>query len=113
MKTRRPVEAEAEFRKAFAIMEESRASSEDRSQDLVLLEPRPVLRRLRGLPGEWRQTRGRLEVADRSRARQLRELLEIDASCRWPRPPIPGNGAGLDAVILFYWLAPKRSFRGQ
>ena len=112
VKMGQPGEAEAEFRQAFAIIEESRAelrqaehkisffSSLDQFQDAYI----------DFLVGRG-DTRRALEVADRSRARLLRESLGIDES----RPAVTAArfqqaSRALDAVILFYWLAPSRSF---
>jgi CHAT domain-containing protein len=112
IKQRRPALADVEFRRAFELMEESRgeltrtdhkisfASSLDRIHDDYV----------GFLVGQGRALSA-LEMADRSRARLLREMLESERAL----PRVAGAGfqetaRALDSVILFYWLAPTRSF---
>jgi CHAT domain-containing protein/Tfp pilus assembly protein PilF len=112
IKQRRPAEADLEFRRAFALMEESRgeltrtdhkisfSSSLDRIHDdyvAFLIEQGRMLQAL--------------EVADRSRARLLREMLESERELpRLAGARFQETARALDSVILFYWLAPSRSF---
>jgi len=112
IKTKRPIEAEAEFRKAFAIMEESRGELRQTEHKISFFSSLgQFYDNYVDFLVEGGKTRQALEVADRSRARLLRELLEIDAKVPLGTVARFRNAArGLDAVILFYWLAPSRSF---
>jgi len=109
VKMERPDEADSEFRAAFALMESSRAL-------LHTTEPRisffASLRRFHdgyvAFLVDHKREREALEVADRGRARLLRELgtdRDMPAVDRFQK-----TAAALDAVLLFYWLAPGRSF---
>lgn len=109
-KTHRAAEAEAEFRKAFAIMEES-------GDDIGVTEHKisflSSLGQFYDNYVDFLVERGRaeraLEVADRSRSRLLREKRGAETG-----PSAIGRfhdaARTLDAVILFYWMAPRRSF---
>jgi CHAT domain-containing protein/tetratricopeptide (TPR) repeat protein len=112
IKQKRPAEADVEFRRAFALMEESRgeltrsdhkisfASSLDRIHDDYV-----------GFLVEQGRVLEALEVADRSRARLLREMLESERALpRVASTRFEETARALDSVILFYWLAPSRSF---
>jgi CHAT domain-containing protein len=108
----RTAEAEAEFRAAFDVMERSRDSLHVAEHRLAFYSS---LRRFHDEHIDFLVGTGSSEealvVADRGRARLLSESLE-------PR----GEGgkseiaryrelaASLDAVLLFYWTAPRRSF---
>ena len=109
VKMERPAEADAEFGAAFALMESSRAL-------LHTTEPRisffASLRRFHdgyvAFLVDHKRERGALEVADRGRALRLRELgtdTEISTVDHFQK-----TAAAIDAVLLFYWLAPARSF---
>jgi CHAT domain-containing protein/Tfp pilus assembly protein PilF len=108
VKRGRPADADAEFRAAFALMDRSRAL-------LHASEPRisffASLRRFRddylAFLVDQKREREALEVADRGRARQLREL--------GPAAPagvetFQETAAALDATLLFYAVAPGRSY---
>jgi CHAT domain-containing protein/Tfp pilus assembly protein PilF len=112
MNAGQPDEADAEFRRAFEIIEQSAAevrqtehrlsfySSTDEFQDAYV-----DFLVSRG------DTRRALEVADRSRARLLREKLQGSPSAQaGTASQFQHVASALHAVILFYWLAPSRSF---
>jgi CHAT domain-containing protein/Flp pilus assembly protein TadD len=115
MKTGRFTEANEEFRKAFELIEQSR--SELRRADYKI----SFFSSLYGFYQSYVDflvTRGdavqALEVADRSRARLLRETLGTDDERSQPArgqfQRFQRVARSLDAVILFYWVAPARSF---
>jgi CHAT domain-containing protein/Tfp pilus assembly protein PilF len=112
IKTRRPVEAEAEFRTAFAIMEESRGALRSADHKISFFSSLgQFYDNYVDFLVDSGRTRRAFEVADQSRARQLRELLEVEAKLPMATAArFQETARGLDAVILFYWLAPKRSF---
>lgn len=110
-RTGRPQPAETEFRRAFAVMEASRDQIREAEHKISFFSS---LARFYdsyvGFLVDGRRVAEAIELADRSRARLLREM------------PGPGRGevvsarrfrevaAGLDAVLLLYWMAPGRSF---
>lgn len=109
---RRVAEAEAQFREAFALMERSYADLRAAAHRMSFFSS---LDEFHDAYVDFLVARGRdrlaLEVADRSRGRLLREMLHGG-------PELPRMGVArfqeaaglLDAVILFYWLAPSRSY---
>lgn len=107
----RPDEAEVEFQQAFALMETSLSQ---------LLEPEfqlPFFAGLRRFYNDYIDlliSRGdslaALAVADRSRARLLRERLGGTGGAPGGEMAYPRLARDLDAVLLFYWTAPERSF---
>jgi CHAT domain-containing protein/tetratricopeptide (TPR) repeat protein len=108
----RPSEADAEFRQALAIMEDSRARLSEATHKISFFSS---LDRFHERYVDFLVAQGRpeaaLEVADRGRARLLREELS------GPRPLPAGTARTFrraarerDAVLLAYWLAPGRSF---
>src|SRR5262249_29736525 len=109
LKRNRPGDADAEFRAALAVMDSSRAllhASEERISFFA------SLRRFRDdylafLIAQKRE-REALEVADRGRARQLRELAPAAAPASVEA--FQHTAAALDATLLFYAVAPARSY---
>src|SRR5262249_55277889 len=109
VKLGRPADADGEFREAFAVMERSRAQ-------LRTAEPRisffASLRRFRddylAFLIDQKREREALEVADRGRARQLRELDPAAAPAGVDA--FQQTAAALDATLLFYAVAPARSY---
>lgn len=107
----RPDEAEAEFRRAFALMEMS--LSQILEGELQL----PFFSSLRHFYSDYIDfliSRGdslaALAVADRSRARLLRERLGGAGGEPRGERVYTRLARDLDAVLLFYWTAPQRSF---
>ncbi|HXB55399.1 MAG TPA: CHAT domain-containing protein [Vicinamibacteria bacterium] len=109
---RRPLEAETEFRKAFAIMEQSRSELR-KAEDKIsffsgvkhFYEGYVDLLVQAGLP--WQA----LQVADEGRARLMRERLGTDNSVlRIEGERLRELAQTLDAVLLCYSTASKRSF---
>lgn len=108
-KMQHPAQADAEYREAIALMEQSYSelrlaehrisffSSLDQFQDQYLDL----------LVSSGRSTRA-LRVADRSRARELRERLGIAVG--GPHPDPASVRVAQASVVLFYSLAPRRSF---
>ena len=112
MKTERFADADAEFRKAFDAIEQSRA--EIRRPDHKISFFASLSRFYRAYV-DFLVTRGEtlraLEVADRSRARLLRESGGGDGGREASGAAQFRQAArSLDATVLFYWLAPERSF---
>jgi CHAT domain-containing protein len=112
MKTGRFPEADQEFRQAFDVIERSRSELRRTDHKISFLSS---LYRFYRQYVDFLVTRGEtaraLEVADRSRARLLRETESTDASRAAPEPQQFRQVArALNATILFYWLAPERSF---
>ncbi len=112
VKTKRPAEAEREFGKAFAVMEQSRAEIRVADHKISFFSS---LRRFYDsyvdFLVEGERVQEALTVADRSRARLLREKL--GTANRLPvvtAERLQESARALDAVILSYWLAPRRSF---
>ncbi len=110
--TGRTAEAEREFRKAFAVMEESRGELSRSDHKISFFSS---LDRLHddyvGFLVREGRTLSALETADRSRARLLREMLESERELpRMAAARFQATARLLDAVLLFYWLAPERSF---
>lgn len=111
-KTHRPAEAEEEFRQAFRIMEQSRSELQKTEHKISFFSS--LVRFYDGyvdLLVEGGRTPEALELADRSRARLLREMSGpghkvAAASAEHFSEAARGTGA----VLLFYWLAPGRSF---
>src|SRR5262249_2286917 len=109
VKLGRPADADGEFREAFAVVERSRAQ-------LRTAEPRisffASLRRFRddylAFLIDQKREREALEVADRGRARQLRELDPAAAPAGVDA--FQQTAAALDATLLFYAVAPARSY---
>jgi CHAT domain-containing protein/Tfp pilus assembly protein PilF len=108
VKTHRPAEAEGEFRAALAIMEESRSELRQADHKISFFSS---LDRFYDAYVDFLVASGRvrepLEVADRSRARLLRERLGTEAVAA---QRFQEAARAKDAVILFYRLAPGRSF---
>jgi CHAT domain-containing protein/tetratricopeptide (TPR) repeat protein len=108
----RTADAEAEFRAAFDVMERSRDSLHVAEHRLAFYSS---LRRFHNehidfLVGTG-STDEALVVADRGRARLLAENLKPrgqEAKSEIAR--YRELAASLDAVLLFYWTAPRRSF---
>jgi len=112
VKTKRPAEAEREFRKAFAIMEQSRDEIREAESKISFFSS---LRRFYDSYVDFLVEGGRVQealtVADLSRARLLREKL--GTANRLPAVTaerLQESARALHAVILSYWLAPRRSF---
>lgn len=108
----RGAEAEAEFRKAFSIMERSLAQLRKAAHRISFFSS---LDRFHDdyvdfLVADDRGAKA-LEVADQSRARLLREGLQGEKALPDARASSFRKAArALDAVLLAYWLAPERSF---
>jgi CHAT domain-containing protein/Tfp pilus assembly protein PilF len=112
MKTNQPADAESEFRKAFAVMEESLGELRQAEHKISFFSS---LGQFYDNYVDFLVERGRahqaLMVADRSRARLLREKLGTETAL----PDVTAErvrsiARALDAVLLFYWTAPERSF---
>ena len=113
VKTQRATEAEGEFRKAFAVMERFRGKLRQMEHKISFFSS---LGQFYDSYVDFLVEAGRadeaLTVADESRALLLRETL---ATGRRPVPAVSAARAqetarALDAVILSYWMAPRRSF---
>lgn len=110
---RRNSEAEAEFRRAFAAMDEGREALSEPSSRIAFVA---MLREFYDSYVEFLVARGRerqaLEVADRSRARLLMERLGERG--RRLRAVTAAEFQRLaqrtDTTVLSYWLAPKQSY---
>jgi CHAT domain-containing protein len=107
-----PAEADAEFQRAFAIIERSAADVQRTDHKLSFYSR---FDEFQDAYVEFLVSRGdsrrALEVADRGRAHLLREKL------REGLPPqalsaaqFQQSAGAMHAAILFYWLAPSRSF---
>jgi CHAT domain-containing protein len=104
--------AENEFRRALATMEESRSELRAAEHKISFFSS---LDKFHDKYVDFLIGRGKtheaLEVADKSRARILREILASHGD----RPQFTVKrfqevARSLDAAILFYWVAPARSF---
>lgn len=112
MKTERFAEADQEFRKAFDAIEQSR--SELRRTDHKISFFASLYGFYHGYV-DFLVARGEtaraLGVADRSRARLLRETGgAVEIRTALTAGQFRQVARALDATILFYWLAPERSF---
>jgi CHAT domain-containing protein len=112
LKRRRTAEAESEFARAFALMERSRARLSMAEHRISFFSS--LARFYDGyvdLLISQGKTPHALDLADRSRARHLREKLNLDAGTK---AAVPGQyeqaAKRLDATFLFYSLAPKGSY---
>lgn len=108
----RAPEAEAEFQRAFEAMEQSAATMERPEHELSFYSS---FDEYQDSYVDFLATSGNipraLEVADRTRAHLLREKLEEGAPARALTAAQFRQAAGaMNAVILFYSLAPSRSF---
>lgn len=107
----RPVDAEAEFRKAFELME---ISFEQLMETELRLPFFSNLGRFHDEYVDFLITQGRvieaLQVADHSRARLLQERLLADGTVPGGAVDYARLARNLDAPVLFYWTAPERSF---
>jgi CHAT domain-containing protein len=111
VRTGRHAEAEVEFRAAFELMEASLGQ-------LLELEHRlPFFSSLRRFYNDYvdflvasGNVVEALRVADRSRARFLRERLGMTEPEAGREPDYPRLARQLGSVVLFYWTAPDRSF---
>lgn len=107
----RPDEAEAEFQRAFALMEMSLSQLLEAEFQLPFFSS---LRRFYDDYIDFLISRGdslaALEVADRSRARLLRKQLGGGGDAPGREMAYPRLARDLDAVLLYYWTAPERSF---
>ncbi len=111
VKSQRPAQAEAEFQKAFALMDESYSELRQAEHRISFLSSLDEFHDdyVDFLVSSGRSERA-LEVADHSRARQLRERLDVAAASPLSGPASAPITRPFDAVILFYSLAPSRSF---
>jgi CHAT domain-containing protein/Tfp pilus assembly protein PilF len=107
-----PVEADAEFQRAFAIIEASAADVQRTDHKLSFYSRFDDFQDayVEFLVGRG-DIRRALEVADRGRAHLLREKLQDGL----PAPALTASqfqqlAGAQNAAILFYWLAPSRSF---
>lgn len=112
MKAGQPRRAEAEFSHAFAVIDQSRDELRQTEHKISFLSS---LQRFQDayvdLLVDTGDTGRALEVADRSRARQLRETLGVAAAPDAASiATFRRTARALDAVVLFYWLGPARSF---
>ncbi len=112
VKTNRPTQANVEFRKAFAIMEQSHGELRLAEHKISFFSS---LARFYDSYVDFLVESGRsgpaLSVADGSRARLLRETLGTERRLPSISPARAQEAArALDAVILSYWMAPRRSF---
>ena len=112
VKTNRTTEAEAEFRKAFAVMEQSRAELRQAEHRISFFSS---LGQFYDSYVDFLVDSGRsgqaLTVADESRARLLRETLGTERRLPSVSPARLQEAARAQgAVILSYWMAPRRSF---
>jgi CHAT domain-containing protein/Flp pilus assembly protein TadD len=111
-KMKRFVEADQEYRKAFDVIEQS--TGELRRADHKISFFSSLYRFYYGYVDFLvsRDERARaLDVAERSRARLLREAEGGETSARQTKPQdVRQVARALNATILFYWLAPGRSF---
>lgn len=113
VKAGRPDDAEREYGGAFQIMEASYSELRQAEHRISFFSSLDQFHDdyVDFLVASGRRERA-LEVADRSRARQLRERLEtVGAAKGPPAAASPASVArSLDSIILFYSLAPTRSF---
>lgn len=110
-RAQRPAEAEAAYRRAFALMEVSLAQ---------LLEPEhqlPFISNMSRFYDDYvdflvaqGRTADALRVADESRARLLRERLRGTGSVPGRPVDYPRLARKANALLLFYSIAPERSF---
>ncbi len=110
-RAQRPAEAEAAYRRAFALMEVSLAR---------LLEPEhqlPFIANMGRFYDDYvdflvaqGRTADALRVADESRARLLRERLRGTGSVPGRPVDYPRLARKANALLLFYSIAPERSF---
>ena len=112
MKTERFAEADQEFRKAFDSIEQSRSALRRTDHKISFFSS---LYRFYDSYVDFLVARGEtaraLEVADRSRARLLREAGGArDGQTTVASAQFREAARSLNATILFYWLAPQRSF---
>jgi CHAT domain-containing protein len=110
-RAQRPADAEAAYRKAFELMEDSLSQ---------LLEPEHQLPFISSIGRfydgyiDFLVAQGRvadaLRVADESRARLLRERLRGTGAVPVRRVDYPRLARDADALLLFYSIAPEKSF---
>jgi CHAT domain-containing protein/Tfp pilus assembly protein PilF len=113
VKAQRTTEAQGEFRKAFAVMERFRGKLRQMEHKISFFSSLgQFYDSYVDFLVEGGRTAEALTVADESRALLLRETLATER-----RPVTAVNAArvqetakALDAVILSYWMAPRRSF---
>ncbi len=107
----RPAEAEAAYRKAFGLMEVSLAQLQEAEHQLPFISS---MGRFYDDYIDFLIAQGRaadaLRVADESRARLLRERLRGTGSVPGRRVDYPRLARGSNALLLFYSIAPERSF---
>lgn len=112
VKAGRAAEAESEFRAAFAVMEDSRDRLHVAEHRIAFFSS---LRRFHDEHVDFLVAAGRsdeaLVVADRGRARLLSESLQPHEGAGTEQAARYRELAGsLDALLLFYWTGPRRSF---
>lgn len=107
----RPAAAEAEFRRAFELMETSSLQLMEAELQLPYFSN---LGRFHDEYVDFLVTQGRvaeaLEAADDSRARLLQERLLGSGATAPHGTDYTSLARDLDALLLFYWTASKRSF---
>ena len=108
----RPVAADAEFRKAFSVMERSYSELREAEHRISFFSSLDEFHDdYVDFLVEGGMGAAALEVADASRARLLREMLGKGGTfAKVAAPRFQDAARALDAVILFYWLAPSRSY---
>jgi CHAT domain-containing protein/Tfp pilus assembly protein PilF len=112
VKAGRSPEADEQFHRAFAVMERSRDRIGIAEHRISFVSS---LRRFHNEYIEFLLDAGEVEkalaVADRGRARLLAESLRHPRGERAPeRTSFRSLAGALDAVLIFYWTAPRRSF---
>jgi CHAT domain-containing protein/Tfp pilus assembly protein PilF len=113
VKTRQATKAESEFRKGFVLMEQFRGKLRQMEHKISFFSS---LRQFYDSYVDFLVEGGRAEealtVADESRALLLRETLATGGRPVPAVSPAPAQetARALDAVILSYWMAPRRSF---
>jgi CHAT domain-containing protein len=110
-RAQRPAEAEAEYRRAFALMEVSLAQMQEPEHQLPFIAN---MGRFYDDYVDFLVAQGRtadaLRVADESRARLLRERLRGTGAVPGHPVDYPRLARKANALLLFYSIAPERSF---
>lgn len=110
-RAQRPAEAEAEYRRAFALMEVSLAQLQEPEHQLPFIAN---MGRFYDDYVDFLVAQGRtadaLRVADESRARLLRERLRGTGAVPGHPVDYPRLARKANALLLFYSIAPERSF---